>query len=1847
MQQSPKKHARFAPISLFITLCALLAATLGVSSQPVFAATTLTQWNFNSNPADANTATGSTTPALGSGSATLVGTTATFASGDASGGSSDPATGDDSGWNATSFAPAGTANETRGVQFNLSTVGQQNIIVSWDQRHSNTASRFVRFQYTSDGSTWVNIDPLFEATAGDVWANGRSVNLSAISAVNNNPNVGFRVVAAFSPTTGDYAASNPASTYGTTGTWRFDMVTITSDPLGPPVDSAPDVAATIPANNATNVALTSDVTITFSEPVTVTGDWFTLACAITGNRSIANSVITGGPTVYTINPNLDFANSELCTLTIVATAIADQDTNDPPDTMTGDIVRTFTTIAPPAPGTRIRDIQGAAHTSPLIPIILDNAISFGNRVENVAGIVTVVRPNGFYMQDASPDTNDATSEGIFVFTGTNQAIITEGGTGPIQIGDAVEISGRPVEIRGGCTSASCTPTSSGWNNLTLTNLNATTSAADNRIIRLISRANSLPAPIVIGIGGRIPPTTATVFGSTGTAPTNTVETASYPFNPTINGLDFFESLEGMRVQVNDAVVVGPTNNFGEIVVLADNGAGQGVRTPRGGLVISASDLNPERIILDDVILPTPAVNIGDRFAGAGAAIGVMDYSFANYKFLITQALPPATPSGITQETTSLLGGNNRLTVGTFNIENFAAQSVTAARKEAIARLIVTNLGAPDILALQEIQDNNGATGGTANTNVDASQTYQALIDAIVAVGGPTYQFRQIDPVANQDGGEPGGNIRVGFLFRTDRGLSFVDRLGGTATNAVSAVAGTNGPELSFNPGRIDPTNLAFANSRKPLVGEFQYNGRAIFIVNNHFNSKGGDQLLGGRFQPPSRSSEIQRHQQAQLVNDFVDSILALDPNAHVLVTGDLNDFQFSETLNIVRGIPGGSGTPVLFDPKLSMPASEQYTYIFEGNSQVLDSTVFSAALRDRAAAYDTVHVNSEFASNASDHDPSVARFYFPPVTTPPALVAVSTYDTGLAANGAEIISIRGDRAILSNAGDGSLDILDTSNLLNIQRIQRITGLADLTSVAIHPTKDLFVAVAGTSGPPRSGSLKIFRLSDGALLASADLGRQPDSVEISPDGRYAVIAIEAQQVNATDDGGAGAIAVVDLTAFDPASSTTVAVSLVELPDITGLPGTSVGRLADVPGNPAISNAPGGLEPEGIGFSADSATVYLTLQENNAIARLDLNAPLPATLAVDAIFGLGQTIHPVDLVNGGGYLPAQTLSAFREPDGIRVVEIAGVRYLVTADEGDTRPNPRGGRTVSIFNAATGAVVADTGAQLDDLAALFGVYPDSRSPNGGTEPEMLDIASFARRVIVAVGLERANAIGLVDMTNPAAPFAFSLIQTGAAPEGIKLIERAGQLYALSANEVSGTLTVATIPVVPLSIGQSYIEDTPTALLDLRGIDPNSAETFSLNLTIDPALGSLSQTSATGTLAQINTILTSLTFTPALNFTGPITITASLSDGNSPAANATIALSGIAVNDAPVAVADSYTTAEDTVLNVPANGVLANDSDVDSANLTAELTSAPSNGTLTLNPDGSFNYLPNANFFGSDSFSYTASDGALSSEVVQVTIEVTAVNDPPTIQYAGPVACAAEEVGQATIRVLIADIDSPALAISLAPGAPNWASIESVNLATGEVTIALISDLRLARSALIGIRVSDGTLTADTPIGVHSGSRRADIFNAQTAAGGSFAHVPNIILGFEGADILSGGNLADIICGGAGANTIHGNDGDDRLVGGSRADIIFGGNGNDILNGNAGSDSLFGGAGNDDLNGHAGNDLLSGGDDNDRLTGGSGTDFFDGGTGTNRGVDINTAAPEYDLAVRIQIFGAGSIPS
>ncbi|MGC9497994.1 endonuclease/exonuclease/phosphatase family protein [Streptomyces sp. WG7] len=576
-----------------------------------------------------------------------------------------------------------------------------------------------------------------------------------------------------------------------------------------------------------------------------------------------------------------------------------------------------------ADSVRVHDIQGSTRLSPYA----------GQQVTDVAGIVTGVRgygsSRGFWIQDPRPDADPATSEGVFVFTGSTPK--------GVAVGDAVTVSGTVSEYVPGGTSSG------------------------NQSLTEITR----PAFTVVSSGNEVPAATTVSARSVPRAYAPEGDAAA---NGSVNGLtlrpekyalDLYESLEGMNVRVADARVVGATDPYTELWVTVKPWENA---NRRGGTVYGSYDSqNTGRLQIQSLGKPAdfPDAHVGDTLAGTTA--GPLDYNQYGGYTLVASEIGTLESGGLERETTRRQS-SRELAVATYNVENLDPSDGTFA---AHAEAIVHNLASPDIVSLEEIQDNNGATD---DGTVAADATVGKLIDAIVAAGGPRYDWRGIDPVDGEDGGQPGGNIRAAFLFNPER-VSFTDRGAGDATTATGVTKVRGKAALTHSPGRVDPANPAWEDSRKPLAGEFVFRGRTVLVIANHFNSKGGDQGLTAQYQPPSRGSETQRHLQAKAVNTFVKDVLATQKNADVVVLGDINDFEFSRTTRILED------DGALWSAVKSLPRSERYSYVYQGNSQVLDQILVSPSIRRGGhLSYDSVHVNAEFHDQISDHDPQVLRF---------------------------------------------------------------------------------------------------------------------------------------------------------------------------------------------------------------------------------------------------------------------------------------------------------------------------------------------------------------------------------------------------------------------------------------------------------------------------------------------------------------------------------------------------------------------------------------------------------------------------------------------------------------------------------------------------------------------------------------------------------------------------------------------------------------------------------------------------------------------------------------------------------
>jgi predicted extracellular nuclease len=498
------------------------------------------------------------------------------------------------------------------------------------------------------------------------------------------------------------------------------------------------------------------------------------------------------------------------------------------------------------------------------------------------------------------------------------------------VGDLVRVTAEVEELQFG-------------NALPLTQLNN-----PNRYpFEILSTGNPLPAPVMI---------------------------TDMPDIAIADGIAFWEPLEGMLVATEIARVAAATSGFGEFGLLtrvdAKRGSGFYPRTQQilvrslGGDQV---DYNPERILVDDSSLPTAiTVQPGDLVL---ALTGVVDYTFGAYKLqpvpdsyvVATQDIPPAPVS-----TRAPFQGDTVIT--TFNVENLfdlvdnpdkddeSSTPTPEALETQLTKLAMAlqmELQLPEILVAQEVE----------NTEI-----LQELGDRVNAANGTNY-------VATSFETSDARGIEVGFLWDANR-VSLLEafQLSDDIVPGVSAAFGPNSP----SPGR------------EPLVGVFQIEGRALTIVGNHFKSKSGDDPLFGVNWPPVRVTETQRKAQARVVRDYVNTILDADPRALLMVAGDLNDFPFAEPgegddhpVAILEGF--GPEVPLVNLINLEDPA-QAFTYVFDGNSQVLDHMLVSPALLTLLGRADVLHFNAGFPASlgddpttpiqSSDHDPLEGRFNF-------------------------------------------------------------------------------------------------------------------------------------------------------------------------------------------------------------------------------------------------------------------------------------------------------------------------------------------------------------------------------------------------------------------------------------------------------------------------------------------------------------------------------------------------------------------------------------------------------------------------------------------------------------------------------------------------------------------------------------------------------------------------------------------------------------------------------------------------------------------------------------------------------
>ncbi len=593
----------------------------------------------------------------------------------------------------------------------------------------------------------------------------------------------------------------------------------------------------------------------------------------------------------------------------------------------------------------IQEIQGRAHLSPWM----------GYRVQT-QGVITALASKveggmDMYVQNPVDDGDPLTSNALNVYLAKARP--------DLKVGQLIAVQGIVYEMR----------TSEGLTRTALRNI------VDLQILQ-----ENVPLPEPVAIGGsqglKIPSRLISSYRG------NLNQKTQLNLN---DGVDFWESLEAMRIKAAKPRVVGfrggkekfDDEKEGYLTILAvpEGVHGPEEKTGAGGTFLDANAANytPEvlRIVANELapqVTPDLVFDVGDEMAGdLEGILSFQSNTFGSgeYVFYVTGnfSSPKNNIRPLEQRPqTRLVADDDHLTYVTWNLENLGGDKKQRIRK--IGQAIQINLKCPDIITLPEVQDNNGVDfdGGSA-----ADQTLAALIKNINCPG-TDYRAININPVPNQDGGEPGGNIRVAALYNANR-VGFEER--GPLLPLEETYVLPDGT-LNQNPGRLKPNDPTFDHSRKALVTEFTFKGQRFIAIGNHLNSKLGDQSLWQAEQPADLGSEAKRARMAGKIHDFVAQILRLNPALPVIVAGDFNAYWYENSL---RMLAGGLLKNLMTYSNLC-PTNEWYTTNYDGGASAIDHVFVTAGFLAREPEIEIVHFNSDFMGKLSDHDPVVTRFNF-------------------------------------------------------------------------------------------------------------------------------------------------------------------------------------------------------------------------------------------------------------------------------------------------------------------------------------------------------------------------------------------------------------------------------------------------------------------------------------------------------------------------------------------------------------------------------------------------------------------------------------------------------------------------------------------------------------------------------------------------------------------------------------------------------------------------------------------------------------------------------------------------------
>jgi hypothetical protein len=1350
------------------------------------AQTTITQWNFNSNPPDASTSTGSTIASTGLGTVSAIGgTTSSFASGSANLGSSDPATTDNTGWGITTFPAASAANKTGGIQFNVSTAGYQDIQVSFDLRHSSTASRYEQLQYTLDASAttpvWVDFGAAGDGNAGDTWFNNRSFNLTSVTGLNNNANAAFRVVSTFNAGT-SYSPSNSTSTYATSGTWRFDMVTVKGT-SGTPVDVTPPVAQVYKTTSNTTSY------IKFSEAL-----------------SVASATNTAN---YVFNPALAVSNATLSasgdTVYLTHAAITD----GLPYNLT--VVNVQDLAANPMASTNFSLLFNGSLPNLVITEIAHspNTMEF---IEVYNAGTTSVNLNGLIWTDGTtgdfPNLTLAAGANILFSTNPTSSAALMGGT-YYTINSGLGASTDVLIIR-----------------------NSLNQVVDS--VEYFVGTNSWPA-----------------------AP------ASAPY--------------GYSFELNAA-----TNN---------NAIGSNWSVPMN--VISSSS-GP--IIATPGVYPPPAVNPAPQVTSFKQTSATSAYVVFNQAVVSSSAT-----------TLSKYSFSPSLSVSnaTINAGNDTVTLTFAAMPNGVAH----------ILTVSGVVNASNVPNTTANLNLIWNQSLPNLVITEII-----HSPNEVEMIEVYNAGTTSINLG-GLIWANGTTGNFpVTALsaGATAVFATAPVTASAilnvAPVYTINNGLGSSNDiLVIKNSLGQNVDSVEYfvgtNGwptapTGQYSYSFELTAATADNSIGANWIAPQNPVTPQPTQGVITATPGVYPTPPYTPiTTSVSFVGGtkVSVNETTATVNIIAKLNGNNAAAASVDLQVlpistatsgqdyMAPATMQFSWLPNANgaNDTLTFTINNDLLPENAEYFIVRMINpvnitlpatnvNHFTVFINDNDMQA-----PAATNQLTLSHLSSFNNGTSGvNSAEIVAHDpvSQRLFIANSIGAKIDIVNFRNPSAATLINSIsvTPYGNINSIAV---KNGIVAAAIENAIPEQPGKVVFFDTNGVYISQVSVGAMPDMITFNNAGTKVLTANEGQPNNAYTVDPEGSVSIVDITS-GVASVTQANVATATFTSfnsqITALRAAGIRIFG--PGATVAQD----MEPEYIAISANDQTAWVTCQENNAFAVIDLT-----TNTVTQLLPLGKKDHSLaanslDVSDQGTEIQLANwpVKGIYMPDAIAQYTVGGQTYLVTANEGDAREysgldetgrvgdatyvldsatfpyrdalkanigrlnitrasgdldgdgdydeiHAYGGRSISIWNATTGALVWDSGNELELITSKHPVYAaifnasnanntlKNRSDDKGPEPEGVIIASMGGKTYAFIALERIGGCMVYNITNPSAPAYVTYINTRTltsyggdnGAEGIIFIDSSkspnGLPIVILANEVSSTLSFFQVgDNVPLSI-------------------------------------------------------------------------------------------------------------------------------------------------------------------------------------------------------------------------------------------------------------------------------------------------------------------------------------------------------------------------------------------------------------------------------------------------------------